>query len=1378
MKADSKQQGKASGPDFAVVGVGASAGGVQALLQLFEGAPASPGVAFVVVLHMSPDYASHAPEVIQRVTRLRVRQVSIPVPLEKDTVYVIPPGKMLSMFDGFLRLSEPEPPRLPPTSIDVFFRSLADAHGARSFAVVLSGSGADGSIGISRIREQGGVTIAQRPDTAQYGEMPRNAIGTGDIDLVLPVDEIIPRILVLAQNAKQIELPAPSDEERLGHIEPLASDGEAIHEVLEILRARTRHDFSNYKRGTVVRRIERRMQVNGLATTAAYREFLERSPDETPKLLADLLIGVTNFFRDPDAFAVLERTVIPEIFKNLRGRDEVRAWVPACATGEEAFSIAMLLDEAARRLPQRVRISVFASDIDERAIAVARSASYPQAIENDLTPARLNQYFNKDGSRYQLAKSLRDTVVFAAHNLLRDPPFSRMDLISCRNVLIYMDRRAQKQVLDTSYLSLRPNEGFLFLGTAESADLDAEVFSPTDRQKKIYRALPNAPLSAFNSLHPFVDPNISAAVGGQTFFQLPPGVGLSGPPPLAQARSLDLFGPPVLVMRSDGTIVHRSKTAERLTEDMRHTKVGNLYEIIRVDAQAGVRNAIQRCLTRARPEQEASVPLMTASGEVTADFSFRPFRDLAREEYLISVTCDLLTPLADAVPEQIASEDGGMLEALKAALEGSEERLRTSMEDQQASGEQLRATNEELQAMNEELRSATEELEASREELQSLNEELITVNAELLAKVHESARVSDDLQNLITLVGVATVFVDRALRIKRYTAPADSLFNIRSSDIGRPLEDLTHHLDYQSMVADLRAAFESLKRSEREVTSKDGRTFLARVLPYRTDDDRIDGAVLALIDISEQKSAQVQARLSEEKLRLAAHATHDFAIIVLDDDGTVVSWNVGAKRIFGFDADEMLGHALDPIFTAEDVASHVPAREREKAVQSGRAEDERWHATKGGARIFCSGFLSRIEVPGFAGYAKIVHDATKRKLDESRRASVLEEERATNTEIRKLSRLKDEFIAVLSHELKNPLNLIHMKAEILARLPEARHISRVQEVSDAIQKSVLAQAQIIDDLLDFSRIQTGKLTLRFAPTDVANIVRTVTDAMQRDYDESGIKLSSHLPCTPVLIRGDEVRIEQIVWNLLSNALKFTPRGGEVVVQLQQDRDKVKLEVRDTGCGIAPDALESIFEIFQQAPNVPYRARAGGLGIGLSLVRQLAELHGGTVEALSDGEGKGACFVVSLSTNPTAAAREAGDKAADLSIFRDARILLIQSLSDPLSAMTELLSLYGARITTSTTAAEALQAVSSAEFDVLVTDLGLSDMNSYELIRRLRSVPGCADTPIVAITDRPPAQEETAARDAGCDACLPKPFNLQALADVMHRLGRHRRNIGT
>ncbi|GJH17528.1 PAS domain-containing protein [Caballeronia novacaledonica] len=1349
------------GPNFAVVGVGASAGGVQALLSFFETVPAAPGVAFVVVLHLSPDHTSHAHDVLQNVTSLNVQQVNGSVPLERDHVYVIPPGKLLSMVDGYLRLREPAPPRLPPTTIDVFFRSLANAHGSRAVAVILSGAGSDGSVGIARVREQGGITIAQQPEEAQYGEMPRNAIATGDVDLVLPVAEIVPKLMTLVRNAAEIVLPSPSDNESADEIAVARIDGDPVAQVLEILRQRTGHDFSSYKQGTIIRRIERRMQVNGLKNIVEYRDFLAAHPNETQKALADMLIGVTNFFRNPEAFEALKRALLPALVRSVQGGEEIRAWVPACATGEEAFSIAIMLSEAARTLPHRPRLTVYATDIDQHAVSVARTANYPSAIANDVSPSVLAQYFYKDGNRYRLVKSLRDTVIFAAHNILQDPPFSRLDVVSCRNLLIYLDRRAQTRVLEIFHFALRPG-GYLFLGGAESAECVPELFEPVDKHRKIYRALPAA---TRGGPPVFSIPPAPVGLVGQTFFALTGharsvDVGLPD-----RARVLELFGPPVIIMRSDGEIVYRSASANGLTSDVRGTHAHKLLDVVREDAREIVELAIERCVRDAVRTDALAVPFESALGTIPVDVSMRPYRDPTQEENLLWVICDPLIPLHN---EEESPKDADTIDSLRQALAGSEERLHSSQQLAQHSTEALRASNEELQAMNEELRSATEELEASREELQSLNEELVTVNSELMTKAQESARIGDDLQNLISLVGVATVFVDRMLHIKRYTSPAETLFNILPTDRGRSLQDLTHKLDYAEMIEDLRAAFESLKKTEREVYSSDGRSFLARVLPYRTDDDRIDGAILALIDITVQAAAQDDARASAEKLKLAAQAIHDFAIIVLEKDGTIVSWNVGATHLFGFQAEEMLGGPLDAIFTPEDRARGVAVLERRKAFQDGRAEDERWHLKKDGERVFCSGFLSRIDGSGFSGFAKIVHDATRRKLAEGEQQQVFARQRAAYTEVRKRSRLKDEFIAILSHELKNPLNLIHMKAEMLARLPEIHHVKPIQEISDAIQRSVRAQAQIIDDLLDFSRVSTGKLSLRFAPTDVSAIVRSIAESVASDAQRAAIDLRLDLPEMPIVVRGDAVRVEQIVWNLVSNALKFTPEGGRVTVRLELEGGQVRLEVADTGIGITPDAIGSIFDMFQQAPTVAHHTRKGGLGIGLSLVRQLAGLHGGNVEAFSKGLGHGARFVVRLPAGTSSAHLQAGERPADLSIFRGSRILLVEDAPESLAAMSDPFALYEAEVTTAARASDAIQTAKQQTFDLVVTDVTLPDFDGYWLATNLRALPAYAIVPIVAVTGRPIAHEEQRARDSGCDSCLGKPFSLESLADILWR----------
>ncbi|AFT90047.1 chemotaxis protein CheB [Paraburkholderia phenoliruptrix] len=1342
-------------PDFAVVGIGASAGGVQALLRFFENAPAPAGMAFVVVLHLSPDYASQAHTVIQRATHMPVSQVLEPTPIEKDHVYVIPPGRHLSMIDGYLRVSGHDVSRVPPTSIDVFFRSLADAHGSRAVGVVLSGTGADGSVGLGRVRERGGITIVQDPDEAEYGEMPRNALATGMIDLTLPVSQMAARIAELAGKAAQIQLPPASDDVDAGQ-HAAQPEGSALDAVLALLHERTGHDFSNYKQGTILRRIERRLQVNGLPNIDAYRDFLAGEVDETPKLLADLLIGVTNFFRDQDAFAALERVLQQDLARAGSANEEYRAWIPGCATGEEAYSVAMLLAEGFHRTASRNRLAIFATDVDERAIGIARMASYPSAIANDVTPERVAKFFVTDGSRLRIAKALRETIIFAAHNILRDPPFSRLDLISCRNLLIYLDRKAQTYALSLFHFALRPG-GILFLGTAESADFAPDRFEVIDRKHRIYRALPAGASARFGPL----DSMWAGTLTGRSYFPVPEPPRahppLTLPPPVD--RPSEAYGPPWVVVRPDGTIVQRTATAARLLVGPTHERAGSLLDVVEPGSRERVRKALDESTRCAGRYAEDDVPLLTAHGRLPFDLTMRRFRHGLSNDMLLSVTLDAVgEPTADL---------GATVDESQGSLYGSEEWLQTTLTLAQTSREELRASNEELQAMNEELRSTTEELEASKEELQSLNEELLTVNSELQAKAQESAKVSDDLRNLITLVGVATVFVDRLLHIKRFTSPAESLFNIIPSDIGRSLLDLVNRLDYPELEDDLNSAFEHLRKTEREVRSHDGRWLLARVLPYRTDDDRIDGAILALVDITERRKAQQEARLSEERLRMAAQATHDFAIIVTDEEGNIVSWNAGAQRIFGFVADEVMGGPLDLIFTSADREAGVPALERDRARAGGRAEDERWHATKGGGRVYCSGYLSRIAVAGFSGFAKIVHDATDRKMAEGRQLRKLAQEREDRARVQEANRLKDEFIAVLSHELKNPLNLVHLKAELLLRFPETRELPRVQDAAEAIRRSASAQAQLIDDLRDSSRIKTGKLSLHLAPVDIVDIVASLADAVKEDAEKAGLTIELHLPQSPLVVRADAVRIEQIAWNLMTNAVKFTPAGGNITVRLEQVGNEAHLEVRDTGQGIDPVLLPQVFEMYRQHPAATQRPQAG-MGIGLSLVRQLAEMHGGRVTAHSEGQGRGAAFSVRLPIGASASMHVDPAESNDLASLEGLNILVIDDARDSLDALCQLLDLLGLHARGASSAEEGREAAGRESFDLVLTDIHMPDIDGFSVSSLLGSTTGAGTAPVIAMSGDPQPEDEEPLRRAGFSAYLQKPVYFGMLIKAIRK----------
>ncbi|AME24279.1 ATP-binding protein [Burkholderia sp. PAMC 26561] len=678
-----------------------------------------------------------------------------------------------------------------------------------------------------------------------------------------------------------------------------------------------------------------------------------------------------------------------------------------------------------------------------------------------------------------------------------------------------------------------------------------------------------------------------------------------------------------------------------------------------------------------------------------------------------------------------------------------------------------KALNEELQAINGELRSTGEGLEAGKEELQSVNEELVTVNIALADTVAETVDANDELQDLITSTGVATVAVDRELRIKRYTPRAAELFRLSASDIGRSLLHITHGLDYPDMAADARAAFNEFKLTEREIGSDRGEWFIARVLPYRRAGDHIDGAVIALIDITVRRAAETAMRSSEERLWLAAVTTDDYAIIVQDMDGLVVMWNGGAQRIFGYLESEVRGKPIDLIFLPDDRDAHVPQMERQRATQAGRAEDERWHVRSDGVEVFCSGVTTPVESGSFRGFATISRDVTGKTGVESPQQLTLALERAIRTQAEAANRVKDEFFSFLSHELKNPLNLIHVKAELLTRTPEVRDNAIVQDAADAIQRAVAGQAKIIDDLLDLSRVRTGKLALRFSPVDVTSMLRAVVQASTADAVSGGIDLSMTGADAAMMIYADAERVEQMIWNLVRNALKFTPRGGRVQLAISQLAGSVCLDVTDTGQGIAPDFLPRIFEMFSQADGGGRRDR-GGLGIGLSLVKQLAELHGGRIEAESAGLGQGARFRLWLPENAPSPRGEAPRELVDPSILTGLRVLLVDDSVEALEAFRTLLEMEGAHVRAEPSAEQALVATTQQEFDVVLSDIGMPTMNGYEMIRQMRSTPRTARIPALALTGFGREQDVKKALDAGFDGHLSKPVSLHALVAAIDR----------
>ncbi|MDB5800847.1 MAG: cheBR [Rhodocyclales bacterium] len=1353
------------GPDFPVVGIGASAGGLQAVSDFLRNMPGDSGMAFVLIMHLSPTHDSKLDKILQSVTPMPVLQITEPAHIEPNHVYVISPNQHLSMEDGMLLLSPLDRPRERHVAIDLFFRTLAETHRERAICIVLSGTGSDGTVGLMRVKEHGGIAIAQSIEEAEHDGMPRSAIATGVIDFTLPVAEMPQKLIALWQNARAIELPkvadlnlkvsAPSSEARSAAAE------EALHDIMVLLRARTGHDFRHYKRATVLRRIERRLQVNALPDLPTYRNFLQQNLEETPALLKDMLISVTNFFRDRDAFTALEHEVIPHIFSDRSAGEQVRVWVAGCATGEEAYSVSMLLWEAKMRQPEAPDIQVFATDIDAHAIAVGRTASYPESTVADVSRERLGEFFTKEPLRYRVRKSVREKVLFAAHNILRDPPFSRLDLVCCRNLMIYLDRAVQTDVLEMLHFALRPG-GYLFLGTSESADAASQYFSVVDKKNRIYRAnpvarsaryVPTLPLGALDG----------AAVPSQTSVPERRYV------PFAELHQklLEQYAPPSVLVSHDHEIVHLTERAGEFLRYASGVPSHNLLALIHPDLRLELRTAMFQASQTGKSVDARRVQLHRDGRAFYVNMTARPVHDNnTATDFILVIFNEVEDTTSAHVPTDDTNGSGFLVEQLEEELHGVKQQLQLTIEQAETSNEELKASNEELQAINEELRSATEELETSREELQSINEELITVNHELKAKVEETGKINDDLQNLIASTDIATVFIDSGMRIKRYTPRATEVFSIIPSDIGRSLLDITHRLEYETLASDAIEAFRSLRASEREVRSSDGKWYIARVLPYRTTENRIDGAVLTYIDISGRRHAEEALRRGEEQMRLVAESTRDYAIITMDNDGNITGWNVGAHRIFGYTEEEAIGQPAALIFTAEDRERGAPAMELSKAHAEGRAEDERWHRRKDGTTFYCSGMTTLLQ--GRKGFAKIARDLTGKKLQEADREDMLKQAKAA-------SELKDDLLAVMSHELKHPLNLIHVNAELLTRIPQIRDAPHAARAADTIRRTVLGQAQIIDDLLDLSRVRMGKLSLHRAGVPWAVIVDDIVGAMKNEAEAKNVSIKLEVTDSGMVF-VDPTRLEQIVWNLLSNAIKFTSSGDSITVRLSQDEGFGKLEVQDTGQGIAPEFIGQVFDMFRQAGGRPTTRKEGGLGIGCALVQQLAEAHGGRVSVASAGVGQGTAFSVWLPLYRGGkeieewAPRDSGGLAGQ-------EILLVDDTLETLESFSELLKLDGGVVTAVPSAEKALSVATRKKFDLIISDIAMPGMDGHELMRELRKMDNTRDVPAIALTGFGRPNDAQLALQAGFDAHVSKPVSLESLVQTVESVIARKRARG-
>lgn len=838
---------------FPVVGIGASAGGVEALEAFFKAMPAENGMAFVVVTHLDPKHVSWLPDIIRRHTGMPTAAARDEEEVEPQRVYVLPPAMTMTIEEGRLRLREDSGNQRVRMPIDIFFASLAEDRGENAIGIVLSGSGADGTLGITAIKERGGLTLAQGGDHSEprFKDMPESAAATGLVDLIAPVGEMPGRLLSYVRAAGEIET------------ERVAA---ATKEIFTLLRARLGHDFSQYKEKTFARRVLRRMQVLQLTDIDAYVGRLRTDTEEITLLFRDLLIGVTNFFRDVEAFETLETDVIPKIFEGKDNDTEVRVWVPACSTGEEAYSIAILMRERIDKLQSVPKVQIFATDIDERSMAVARLGQYPASLLKAISAERLQKYFVADNQNFRVRKELRDLCVFSPHSVIRDPPFSRVDLISCRNLLIYLKAELQARILPIFHYALRP-EGFLFLGQSETVARHGDLFSPVDKHHRIFKRRELVmPLS--NSLLQFTPPGGKALPMPRSLREL--GALDTKLLRLANTAVMERFAPAHVVVNDTAEVLHYSIRTGTYLEPAFGAPTRDLFAMARKGLRPDLRTALRKAIETRRTVLVSNLKVETAGGgSQIIDLTVQPITEAGEAVFLI-IFADVgpvRSSVETASDAEFPAADDTALHQAEKDLQETKQRLQATIEELETSNEELTSSNEELLSVNEELQSANEELEASKEETQSINEELQTVNAELHGKVTELDRSSGDLRNIFESTQIGTIFLDHNLVIRSFTSAATEVYGLVPGDRGRPLQDLVCRLDDHDVERDVREVLRKQSPIERRVSANKGAAhYLMRILPYRGADRKIDGALITFANITSVVAQESQQKVLAEEL--------------------------------------------------------------------------------------------------------------------------------------------------------------------------------------------------------------------------------------------------------------------------------------------------------------------------------------------------------------------------------------------------------------------------------------------------------------------------------------------------------------------------------
>jgi two-component system CheB/CheR fusion protein len=1355
---------------FPIVGIGASAGGLEAFIQLLELLPPDTGMGFVFIQHLSPTHTSFLGEALSKTTQLPVSQAVDGMRVEPNHVYVIPPGADMEIAGDVLRLSarmdESRKPHLP---VDIFLRSLAAARGSHAIGVILSGTASDGTEGLKAIKEENGLTFAQDPRSAKFGGMPQSAVQAGVVDSCLALPQLAQELVRLSRHAYT----TTAEQERPAH----THDAGLLKQLFSLVRRAVGIDFSEYKSATFERRLARRMAVRRVDNLRDYLKVLEQTPGEAQALYEDVLIHVTSFFRDPEAFEVLKTHVFPALLKHRPEGAPLRLWSAGCSTGEEVYSLAISLLEFLPEDRRHGPIQIFGSDISAQAIEKARAGLYPESALRDLSQERKSRFFTQAEGGYRITKAVRELCVFVRHDLARDPPFSRLDLVTCRNVLIYFTPELQKRVLATFHYCLN-DPGFLLLGRTESISGFSQLFKPVNKAQKLLARAGGPSKLRFTrgAEFPPAEQPESSRVSTQ-----------KAQSPSEATRRIDRlllsrYAPPGVVINDKLEILQfRGHTGPYL-EPAPGEPQFDLLKMAREGLLSPLRVALAQARKKNAPTRIEGAQVGHNGSAHLCDIVVVPVSGLPEEKERLFLVMfeEVVLPRKEARTQARQQKAGPAKEkaahrvpALKYELAATKDYLQSLLEEHGRTNDALASANDELVSSNEELQSLNEELETAKEELQSTNEELTTVNDELHSRNQELNLANGDLVNLLNTVDIPVLILDLDRRIRRFTPKARSLMNVLPSDVGRPLEDITLNINVADLGAQAAEVIETATVRELEVQDRTGHWYRMHLRPYKTTENRIDGAILSLVDIDALKHHVSQVEWARDYSTGIVEAVQ-VPLMVLDKGMCVLSANKAFYQAYGASAAETVSKSL---FELSGGAWDVPelrtalGQMLEKNTLLQGLELEHVFPRLGKRRMSLS--------------ARSVHSRTGMPMlllaleDITERAELLAHARRAKEEAEQANRAKDQFLATLSHELRTPLSTMLMQAQLLRR--GAMDDARVKRAGEAIERSTKLQVQLIDDLLDVSRIVSGKLKMRFETIHLPTVVQAALESVSAQAAGKSITFEVSLDESLGPVSGDPTRLQQIVWNLLTNAIKFSPEGQRVSVVLERMDGHARLQVSDNGVGLEAESLQRIFDRFMQEDSSTTRV-FGGLGLGLAIVRNLVELHGGSVHAQSPGKGKGATFTVILPLMP-ARGEQAGlaspaasgltraltrPRSAGAPRLTGLRILVVEDDAGTREAVTELLRLAGAEVRSADSAETALALVESFLPEVLLSDIAMPGQDGYTLIHKVRALgpERGGDVPAIALTALASDADRQAALSAGFQRHLAKPIDIDRLMETV------------